>query len=660
MAGSKRPSTQFLHRQRGAVAVFVGVAILALLTALMLAIETGRAYSAHRQLQKAASMAALDAARVVSGCGSSTATQSLLDSTASSSLVANGYSATSGVTALTEAGTVQTLTTNGVLQRSLLPGSVSTANAARVTLTSPMPAQFIPLFPTGGSLRVSATATQDVRGSLRVGSGTGSVSQGVLNSLLSGLLGGNVNLSVADYQGLANVNLTLSQLSTALGVSVTDLSNPTTLNQTVLLGASLSGLTSALSGGVVNPQVISTLQALAGQTSNTTPIPLGSILGPISNLASNVPFVSLQDVLMALALASRSDPSGNPTPIELKNLPLPLVSIPGVATINVFAKVIQPPQLSGLGRPGQTKASTAQVSLMVRIGAGALLTNIVGNVNTLVNSVLGLLGTVVGVNISTTVAPGPINIGVDVVVAPATAYLDRIDCPRSGVNSGKPVAGLSVNTALATVKVGTFSGSASSAPALNTGSNTWNVATVNIDASHAGVNLLGLCLLLCTNLGTSNLQVGLQLTSIGVSNTAQKLNDVYLFTSIPTTINGATPVFRANGAPGQPTVPAASPSTENPQTVGSSTNVNLSLGVTTTATGSGLTGGLVNVVSNLINSLINGPTSLLQQLLGLVNGLVSALVNPLLTLLGVQTGTATTTMDFVTIGQPIIVSTNLP
>src|SRR3546814_18289314 len=56
------------RRQQGAAAVFVAIALIPLLIATMLASEVGRVYYAHRDLQKAANLAALDAARLMSGC----------------------------------------------------------------------------------------------------------------------------------------------------------------------------------------------------------------------------------------------------------------------------------------------------------------------------------------------------------------------------------------------------------------------------------------------------------------------------------------------------------------------------------------------------------------------------------------------------------------
>ncbi|HKY90196.1 MAG TPA: pilus assembly protein TadG-related protein, partial [Nevskiaceae bacterium] len=57
-----------LARQRGAVIVYVAFFLGVLLAAAALAIDIGRLYNAQRELQRAANIAALDAASVSGGC----------------------------------------------------------------------------------------------------------------------------------------------------------------------------------------------------------------------------------------------------------------------------------------------------------------------------------------------------------------------------------------------------------------------------------------------------------------------------------------------------------------------------------------------------------------------------------------------------------------
>src|SRR3546814_15834434 len=105
--------------------------------------------------------------------------------------------------------------------------AMTNAHAVRVTVSQPFPTPLIPFFASSGRvMTTSATAEQAALGSLYVGSTLLDVSGGVLNAVLSGLLGGSVNLNAVDYQGLAGVNVSLGQLATAVGVDVSDLSDP--------------------------------------------------------------------------------------------------------------------------------------------------------------------------------------------------------------------------------------------------------------------------------------------------------------------------------------------------------------------------------------------------------------------------------------------------
>src|SRR3546814_14400204 len=93
----------------------------------------------------------------------------------------------------------------------------------------------------------SATAEQAALGSFYRGSGLLSVDAGILNALLSGLLGGNVTLDAVSYKQLASVSVSLADLGTAVGLDVHDLSNPLALSpNTPLLSDTLNGLARAL------------------------------------------------------------------------------------------------------------------------------------------------------------------------------------------------------------------------------------------------------------------------------------------------------------------------------------------------------------------------------------------------------------------------------
>jgi len=635
------------HRQRGAVAVLAAVTIVALLISSLLVIEVGRVYYAERGLQKMASLAALDAARLVSGCGDP-ATQAALDASVAASLARNGDPAILTSTAV-EVGTVET---NVSSLRELSVTDMEDARAVRVTLKRPMPTLLTPLLTAaGGTMTASATATQEALGSLSVGSGLLSISTAeseLLNPLLSGLLGGGVNLTALDYSGLAGVNVSLEQLATAIGVDVQDLSDPLALStQTPVLSETINGLAGAL-GDTASGTVTGLLTQLAGSASNQD-VPLGTILDPITDVAADVPFVNLLDLIIALGQAAQAD-DGGVTPIDLPAS----IPVPGVLTVAAFVKILEPPKLSGLGRPGQTQASTAQIRIMVRIEAGNILTGLQGSIEDLANGLLGAVTGLVGIPEPTvSILPPPLNIGIDVDVAKATAYLDALQCPRADLNNGEPIAELSAAPAIADVTVGRFVGSASSAPAL-TPTDIWPVATVGIDATQAclGVKIGSSCVGVPINLGSTNVELNLGMTSVdvGAGGRVPLPQDVTQFDRIEDLPDTAPPAWLAEG------VPPDAPVSANPQTVGSSVGVDLDLQLTSTQTGTGLIG----LLGGIVGSLVNGVALLLDSLIGFVNTLANALINPLLQLLGIDLGSATVTMQVVTVDQPRIVTTEIP
>src|SRR3546814_51739 len=257
---------------------------------------------------------------------------------------------------------------------------------------------------------------------------------------------------------------------------ICDLSDPLTLTtQTPVLSSVLNGLAGSLSG-TTSTTVTNLLQNLASAASgNSNGIPLGNVLGTVDNVAANVPFVNLLDLIMALGAASH--PSGSVIPISASGIGL---TVPGTVTLKTFIKVLEPAQPSGLGRAGQTSAHTAQISLMIRIEGGGLLNGLSTTLTNTINAALGLLN-LVGITSTVNVLSPPLNIGIDVDVAKATASLDSIECPSLAHQD--PIAGLSATPALASVALGTFSGSANSAPALDPSTTNWNVATVSVDAT---------------------------------------------------------------------------------------------------------------------------------------------------------------------------------
>jgi uncharacterized membrane protein len=657
-------SLQKRSQQRGAAAVFAGIALVAMLAATTLVIDIGRLYLAQQQLQKQADIAALDSVRRVSSCSATEVpTQGELEAAASQSLARNGLEDIAAENLTVTAGRI--ISDEESSFRELIAEPMETASAVRVTVARALPASLFPRGASAGSqrMRASATAMQPAAGSFYLGSTLASVDDGLLNAVIGGLIcptgdtacqNSVIALDVASASaGLLETSVTVAQLATALGVRVADLSDPVALSlMNPLLPDVLSDLSGALSA-TASGTVVALLDSLAGAAEGSA-VPMGELFDDISADTPNAPLINLFDLLLALSQSAKADASGT-TPIQL---PINL-SVPGIADIGVFLKVLEGPQFSGMGRPGQAMAETAQLTLGVRIAGGALLTGLSGVLDGIVNGIVsGLLGALTGITINVDTLSPPLNIGIDVEAGKARAWLDRLDCPREGVNGGLPVAALSAEPSTAEVRVGSFTGGAFGGAPLDDSGSEKRVELAQVEIDGSCVGLLGLCLP-GVSAGSATIDIALDLTTISVGGAVNPiaLNEIRDFQRVETDDAGNPipdwhpPVWRAEGAPNAP------PSPDNPQQVGAATNINIAMGVDVEKVDGS---GLVGLVGDLLAALTTAVTNLIDGLLDVVNGLVATLIDPLLLALGVQTGTAEVTMDTVSIGHPRLVDTRVP
>ncbi len=203
-ASSGRP----LHRQRGAIAIS-SAAILVLFGLFMaLAVDTGRLFFEKRRLQQQADMAALQAAQLY--CSGFTE-GSALTATITNSLADHGFD--TGDAANTVAIDIGEIDINN-FRREFVDSAAT--ESVRVTLTRTVPASLF-----AGSvfnditLTAASTAKRDLIGTITASSSLltiDSTQSPILNSLLGGLLGSSINLSLANQQGLLDADVTLLAL----------------------------------------------------------------------------------------------------------------------------------------------------------------------------------------------------------------------------------------------------------------------------------------------------------------------------------------------------------------------------------------------------------------------------------------------------------------
>ncbi|WP_168735168.1 TadG family pilus assembly protein [Pseudothauera rhizosphaerae] len=340
------------RRQRGAIGLFgaltLGLAVL--FTALV--VDAGRLWFLNRQLQTVADLAAIEAGQHIA-CTVDVAT---VRAAAQATALRNGYTGNLG--AAPNAVELGTTTTGAGGVRSFVPGGNPTA--VRVAVTHTVNASIV----AGGwlgrqtTLRAEAVAAADPPvAAFRLGSTTvGVAEQGLLNGLLTAILGRPVALDVLSYQGLASAQLSLYDL---LKVSA----DVGTVDELLSADVSLAEVLQLVADALDNSAVASVEAKVAGHTLAGLAVSnLGLHLGDIVNVAApaqeaaaNVGLNVLELVTAAVMVASGD---------EAVRLDL---GIPGVAEI--YLGIVEPPQLA-VGPPGCTVARTAQVQLSLKLDLG--------------------------------------------------------------------------------------------------------------------------------------------------------------------------------------------------------------------------------------------------------------------------------------------------
>ncbi len=446
---SRRCAPARRSSQGGATAVLTAISLLMLVPVIALAINIGQLYYAQRDLEKQATLAALSAVQISSGCanGGVPAKQAAITAEVQRVIAANNIGGSAEALAVmtgingspaVEVGTI--VSTTGFRKFSPLVIGDEDITAVRVNLSRPQPVPFINLYGGGGMLYASATAEQPAYASFRIGTTTLNLKEGALNSLLSGLLGTSVNLTAVGYQGIAQARVTLGNLALAAGVSslndllTLDLTAPQALDiiadALAATGDATSGTAAGLIAGLAgqsytNPAVISNV---FGQIFNAT----GTALNPaVTSVVGAIPFVDGLGLLTALGQAAAVGGASIQLPVTL--------SIPGLAGVGVFLKVIEPEQTSNPpGRPGRdasntpyTTAQSSQIRLQTRINLSVLALPLV-------------------------------RLALDVDAGNGLAELLTVNCPSTTNPNAR--AAIQTTSSLITATVGTFTGSATANP----------------------------------------------------------------------------------------------------------------------------------------------------------------------------------------------------
>jgi uncharacterized membrane protein len=356
--------------ERGAVLVFVSIAMVVLIGATALAVDIGQLTNSNRALQADADVIALDAARAVNG-----ATAAALSGASGPVTLAVQASATrndrpfSGLT-------VELGTTSGsaftTIATPVLDGAIQTVTSAGIPTAVRVTAKGTTDFafaPGGQSTSRKAVATQAAVAGISVGSflARADTSTGLLNSVLGGFIGGN--LTLVGYTGIAAGSVTLGQLQTQLGFGSVDQLLAANITYRNLLNATADALNAKGDPASLNARA--GILAMATAADSSLDLTLGDLIKVAQGNGDSAADADI-NVLQLAQMAAQVANGSNAVSATLSTSSLGgLGGLLNASGNSVQLKVIEPPQIA-IGPAAQdgsgnwlTTARTAQVRLSV-------------------------------------------------------------------------------------------------------------------------------------------------------------------------------------------------------------------------------------------------------------------------------------------------------
>ncbi|MBB6408228.1 TadG family pilus assembly protein [Mesorhizobium sangaii] len=312
---------------------------------------------------------------------------------------------------------------------------VTPYNAVHVTLKK-IPARYFAssLLPTP-VIGTEATASMTPQATFSVGSRLLSVNGGILNALLSGLLGGNISLSVMDYNGLISADVSvlsfIDGLATQLsltGVTYSDvLASKATVGQIATAMANVPGL-----GNTAKVA----LQSIASKSTSTFKIPLNKLvdLGSVGSLALGQRPAGLGVDASAMGMLTAAAVLANGTNQAQVNLG---ATVPGLLSTALTIAIGEPMQSSpwlavdGIG----TVVRTAQTRIKLVASVGVGTPGLGGGISLLaVNLPLNVEVAYAEAKLTDITCPtGPSSINVSMAAHPGIASLHLANSNSSGL-----------------------------------------------------------------------------------------------------------------------------------------------------------------------------------------------------------------------------------
>lgn len=391
---------RFSADERGNIAIMSAASLMLVIACAALGVDIGSIFADKRRTQSAADLAAIVAASDLTNASRA----------AAATVAKNNYPPDSLVAV--ESGVYKADASLTPQQR--FKAAATPANAVRVTMQTKTPLYFGKVL-TGDSqwkLNATAIASTTQLATFAIGSRLASLNGGLLNSLLGGMLGTTLSLSVMDYNALLGAKIDAFDFLSALAtrVNLTGVTYDTLLSSNIKVADIVAALLTANGSNGATSALASVSSAVTGLTNKIVPKSLID-LGPYSNLTvGQKPKIGVSVSAYDLLNATASLANGTNQIAAGLNL-----SLPGIAGVTLMATVGERPVGKSWITVGALGASvhTAQTRILLKIqllGSGSV---------------------------------SVVNLPVYVEIAAGTATLNAISCGYPSVSNSSVTLGVS-------------------------------------------------------------------------------------------------------------------------------------------------------------------------------------------------------------------------
>jgi uncharacterized membrane protein len=359
---------QFSKADRGGIAIMAAGGFAIILAATAFAIDLGSLYLERRTAQGAVDLAAISAASDLPNA----------DAAAAETIAANNIENIERM--LVTRGRYTPDPAVPHTQR-FQPGQTP-YNAAEVSLEKRGLQYFSQLFHSGPiMMSVKGVAAKSAEATFSIGSRLASLQDGILNKVLSGLLGGNVALSAMDYNALLDANVSmfdfLNALSTELDVSAGTYSDVLGADATVGDVLDAVAAVSQQSGNDAAAAAARLLKSQSNAASLAVPLSQMIALGNTASLELGQASPGLDATFGALELVNAAAALANGEHQVSVNL---AGTVPGLLSLKLDVSIGEREQKSEWVKTGEPGAVlyTAQtrLRLVAEVGGTGLLAGI--------------------------------------------------------------------------------------------------------------------------------------------------------------------------------------------------------------------------------------------------------------------------------------------